>query len=368
MTADPRGKHRIFDPDETTLLPATGPGADDTAPIAPPGAVPAQPVAGEAPTTVFAPVPTDTPTMIIPAVPPDPATTAGAASASVPPLEAQHTTVLPAIRDATPQTEEKKPPKRRWNERIVPLRPKRTADGYLSIHSELTRTTAGTIVRGTVRGAGELLITLGLIVLLFAAYEVWGVTAEINAHQNDMARQLEEQWNRGGGTDPTVGPGGAPATGAPVAPPAAAAKGIAILHLPKINKWWVVVEGITPKDIRRNPGHYPGTAMPGQQGNFSVAGHRNQGTFWDLDKVVAPDKIVVETEKTWFVYEVTHQRIVAPSAIEVVRPVPPGEAPGKLLTLTTCNPKLDNYQRLIVHAKFLRSQAKSAGRPAELGG
>ena len=39
-----------------------------------------------------------------------------------------------------------------------------------------------------------------------------------------------------------------------------------------------------------------------------------------------------------------------------------------MLTLTTCNPKFDNYQRLIVHAELVRTQATSAGRPAELGG
>jgi sortase (surface protein transpeptidase) len=49
--------------------------------------------------------------------------------------------------------------------------------------------------------------------------------------------------------------------------------------------------------------------------------------------------------------------------------VPPGESPGKLLTLTTCNPLLDNYQRLIVHARLDgEPRPKSAGRPAELGG
>jgi sortase A len=83
------------------------------------------------------------------------------------------------------------------------------------------------------------------------------------------------------------------------------------------------------------------------------------------------DAIVVETQQTWYVYRVTAQEIVKPTAVEVVAAVPdkPGVKPtDAMLTLTTCNPKWDNYQRLIVHAKLERSQPRSAGRPAEAGG
>lgn len=79
---------------------------------------------------------------------------------------------------------------------------------------------------------------------------------------------------------------------------------------------------------------------------------------------------MVEGKTEWHVYKVTESRIVKPTQIEVVAPVPgrPGKKPTKaMLTLTTCNPKFDNYQRLIIHAELARSQPKSAGRPAELG-
>lgn len=282
-------------------------------------------------------------------------------AAAVPRLEAQHTAFMPALRDGVPPEAETKqePPKPRWNERIVPLRAKRTEEGYQSVYSQLTRTTAGTIVRGTIRGAGELLITFGLIALLFAAYEIWGNTAAVDAHQGDLNAQLQQQW----ADTPTVGPVGA--SGVPSNAPLTG--GIARLHLPRLNKQWVVVQGVTAKDIRYAPGHYPNSAMPGEDGNFAVAGHRNRATFWDLDKLRAQDKIIVETSTTWFIYEVTTTRIVVPTQVEVVRPVPPGLEPGKLITLTTCNPKLDNYQRLIIHGRLVRDQPKSQGQPAELG-
>jgi sortase A len=143
------------------------------------------------------------------------------------------------------------------------------------------------------------------------------------------------------------------------------------LYIPRLGSHWVVVEGVGPADIAYAPGHYPETAMPGQIGNFSVAGHRSPAIFWDLDRLQVGDAIVVETRDTWYVYRVTQSRIVLPTAVEVVAPVPgqPAATPtDAYLTLTTCNPKWDNYERLIVHAKLERAQDRSAGRPSELGG
>jgi LPXTG-site transpeptidase (sortase) family protein len=111
--------------------------------------------------------------------------------------------------------------------------------------------------------------------------------------------------------------------------------------------------------------------MPGQLGNFAVAGHRSPAIFWDLDKMRPGDPIVVETKQQYHIYRVTTKSIVKPTSVEVVAPVPgrPGETPTKaMLTLTTCNPKFDNYERLIVHAELVRSQPRGAGPPAEMGG
>jgi sortase A len=80
--------------------------------------------------------------------------------------------------------------------------------------------------------------------------------------------------------------------------------------------------------------------------------------------------IAVETKTDWFIYKVSQTRIVKPTQVEVVAPVPgrPGAKPTQaMVTLTTCNPKFDNYQRLIVHGELVRQQARSAGQPSELG-
>ncbi|WP_412769044.1 class E sortase [Micromonospora zamorensis] len=258
------------------------------------------------------------------------------------------------------------PPRPRRGERVIQLRPHQTGEGYKSVYSELTRPSLGSRIRTGIRVTGEVLITFGLVVLLFAGYEVWGKSAIVDAHQNDLNSQLAQEWA------PTDDPTVAPSVGPSVKPsPPVRGKPLAGLYIPKLDKNWVVVEGVTQQDIRYAPGHYPASALPGQVGNFSVAGHRNRATFWRLDELDDGDAIVVESKTDWYVYRVSQSRIVRPTQVEVVAPVPgdPDKKPTKrMLTLTTCNPKFDNYQRLIIHAELDRTQPKSAGRPAELGG
>ncbi|MCM0678538.1 class E sortase, partial [Micromonospora phytophila] len=304
-------------------------------------------------------------TALIPAVP-------GRTPTTTPALDA---TALMGAVPRTPQTDQPggdteglpaEQPRPRRGERVVQLRPHQTGEGYKSVYSELTRPTLVSRLRTGIRVSGEVLITFGLVVLLFAGYEVWGKSAIVDAHQNDLSQQLAQEWGPSG--DPTV----APSASASAKPkPPVQGKPIAGLHIPKLDKNWVVVEGVTQKDIRFAPGHYPKSALPGELGNFSVAGHRNKATFWRLDELNDGDAIVVEGQNDWYVYRVTESRIVKPTQVEVVAPVPgkPGEkATRRMLTLTTCNPKFDNYQRLIIHAELDRKQPKSAGRPAELGG
>jgi sortase A len=220
-----------------------------------------------------------------------------------------------------------------------------------------------TLLRAGLRTLGELMITVGLILLLFSAYEVWGKAVIVDGHQHDLDAQLAKDW----GT-PTPQPS---ATGLAVeaAGPPPPGGSIARLYIPRLGKHWVVVEGVKQADIAYAPGHYPNSAMPGQLGNFSVAGHRSPAIFWDLDQMQVGDPVVVETKISFFVYRVTQNLIVTPTQVEVVAPVPgsPNTKPTiAMLTLTTCNPKWDNFQRLIIHAQLQRIQARTDGLPAEL--
>jgi sortase A len=330
-------RHRSSDDDETTIIPA----------------VPPQ----DAPDS----------TMLLPTIAPGtakplPHKVSGRAAAT------DETTILGVILPKPPPVFfDPSKPRDKWSGEPLPppVKAIKKGDGYQSIHSEFTRRSVGSMIRASLRGTGEIMITFGLVVLLFAAYEVWGKTAIVDAHQNQFAQQLDRQWN----TDPTVDPTPSAApSAAPVAAGPNLANVIARLYIPRMGKNWVVTQGVTPADIRYAPGHYPKSAMPGQPGNFAVAGHRIRAIFWDLDQLKPDDKIIVETKSTWYIYHVLMTRVVLPTQVEVVQPVPPGLSPGKLITLTTCNPKFDNYQRLIIHGELLYELPHSAGRPIELGG
>ncbi|WP_232050458.1 class E sortase [Actinoplanes sp. OR16] len=288
-----------------------------------------------------------------------PEATVGAASVSATPV------VRPAgPEDAEPPTDvDADKPKR--GERVVKLRPEQTGEGYKSVYSELTRPTIGSKIRTGIRTSGEVMITFGLIVLLFAGYQVFGNSAKVQSEQDNLAQELDQAWN-----DPTV----APTTPNAAAPAAPGDSLVGRLYIPKFDKEWVVVNGVQPDDIKYAPGHYPDTALPGQIGNFSVAGHRIKKIFWRLDELDDGDVIGVETRDSWYVYHVYKSEVVRPHQVEVVAPVPgkPKAKPTKaLLTLTTCNPKFNNYERLIVHAELVSKAPRDpskpdAGMPAEM--
>ncbi|WP_328464097.1 class E sortase [Actinoplanes sp. NBC_00393] len=268
--------------------------------------------------------------------------------------------------DDAQAAEPAEPIKPKRGERVVKLRPEQTDEGYKSVYSELTRPTVGSRIRTGIRATGEVMITFGLVVLLFAGYQVFGNSAAVQSEQDDLAAELDQAW-----ADPTVAPTADNNVKAPKAPKDGL---VGRLYIPKFDKKWVVVNGVQPDDIRYAPGHYPETALPGEVGNFSIAGHRIKKIFWRLDELRTDDVIGVETRENWYVYRVYDLEIVKPHQVEVVAPVPgkPKAKPKEaLLTLTTCNPKFNNYERLIVHAKLVDTVPRNqtlpdAGMPAEI--
>ncbi|MCY1694206.1 MULTISPECIES: class E sortase [unclassified Curtobacterium] len=126
-------------------------------------------------------------------------------------------------------------------------------------------------------------------------------------------------------------------------------------------------------------GHYQGTAMPGAEGNFAVAGHRvTYGKPLNQIADLKPgDPIVVRvTDKatnfdTWYVYKVTDSQIVTPDHVETIAPVPnkPGVEPtgdDRWLTLTACHPMWSAKERFVTHAKLDYWMPASEGTPKEL--
>ena len=233
----------------------------------------------------------------------------------------------------------------------------------------------GDIVRTLVRGFGQTLVTAGLVVLLFVVYQLWVTDLLTGLRQGELSDELQAQWD-----DPTAGSPGGTFTPGPI--DVAVGEPFAVVHIPRLGEDYarVTLEGTGTDELAEGPGHYVDTAMPGEQGNFALAGHRvGRGSpFLDLDQMRPGDPIVVETADGWFTYRVLGdpatgdfadpsgipgQRIVSPDQVDVISPTP-GAAPdvpasGAYLTLTTCHPKYSARQRLIVHAELDEAASKA---------
>ena len=110
-----------------------------------------------------------------------------------------------------------------------------------------------------------------------------------------------------------------PTTLAPITVPAGG-NALAIISIPKIGVNQYVVEGVDVDDLRKGPGHYPFTQLPGHAGNTAIAGHRTTygAPFGDLDQLAAGDRITVTTVQGKFTYQVTSQLVVDPSDVAVL--------------------------------------------------
>lgn len=211
---------------------------------------------------------------------------------------------------------------------------------------------------------GELVLTAGVLVLLYVAYVLWGTGIHADRAQDELREQTLEAWSDplavGGGDD------GIPIEGASPGGETSSAggevdigDGYAFLRIPRFGEdWeWVVVEGTNLSDLSRGPGHYSDSADPGELGNLSIAGHRSGygQPFGNMHDLQVGDTIEVENADGTWVYTVDQApTVIEPTETWVIDPVPGGDAGAapaeRLLTLTTCHPRYGSSQRMYVSA------------------
>ena len=247
------------------------------------------------------------------------------------------------------------------------------------------------VARRVFREVGLGLITLGLVLLTFVAYQLWGTGFTESHDQSVLQRQFAAlhaeatghagassgtrgttSANAGGGAggngvahDPVVG-GSASKAAASRAAASKAADGTltpsppvgqAVDHIviPSIGVNKYVVQGVAENNLMEGPGHYPGTPLPGQQGNVGIAGHRTTygAPFFQLGSLRTGAWIyITDPEGRTFDYRVLRHSVVNPDDVGVLAP-----SHRALLTLTTCNPPYSATTRLVVVAALV-------GRPA----
>lgn len=219
-------------------------------------------------------------------------------------------------------------------------------------------------IRRLVRVVGKGLISVGVLVFLFVAYQLWGTGLQENRHQDDLRAQFTPQL---ASAPPASRPAETtPPIETPPSLPPELGVAAALIEIPRIGVEKVVVEGVGVEDLKKGPGHYPDTAMPGQRGNAAIAGHRTTygAPFYDVDQLEPGDLIFVTTTRGRFHYEVRELAVVGPDAVSVLDPTDDDR-----LTLTTCHPRFSAAQRLIVVASLVTAPVDAAaGQPVPTDG
>ncbi|GAA0619798.1 class E sortase [Streptomyces crystallinus] len=244
----------------------------------------------------------------------------------------------------------------------------------------------------TLWAGAEAVVTLGLVLLLLVAHQLWWTNREARHEARQTVRTLEREWggsgerarSGGGGGSAPVGavqpasPSGPDSPSAPGSPAPSRAprprpdpdsapehRAYAVLRLPSLGVIAPIAEGISKRGVldKGYVGHYPGTAQPGRAGNFALAGHRNTHgePFRRLDRLRPGDRIVVETRDAVFIYLVD-RTLPQTSARDgqVIAPVPRSDVRtaygygerGYYVTLTTCTPEFTSRYRLVVWGKL----------------
>jgi sortase A len=130
---------------------------------------------------------------------------------------------------------------------------------------------------------------------------------------------------------------------------------IGSISIPKIGLEHPIYEGIWLTVIDHGPGHWPGTARPGQRGNTVFPGHRvtHSHPFLNLDKLAPGDQIIFHMPGVDDVYAVRQTIIVKPTDMWVV-----DQTPTATVTLIACHPKHSARERIVVKGDLVASIPK----------
>ena len=192
---------------------------------------------------------------------------------------------------------------------------------------------------------GEILITAGVLILLYVVWQLGVNDPVVSNVQQQQAQQV------------------------PISTPAKdqfedaksdlkQGKVFGKIYIPRFSNDYVRLIGQgTLQNVTLNKigvGHYVRSQWPGQEGNFAVAAHRTShgAPFNKIDTLSTGDNVYIETNDGWFTYTYRQTAIVEPTAIEVIDKVPAGmfgaKKGGHYMTMTSCHPKWSNKQRIIV--------------------
>lgn len=230
--------------------------------------------------------------------------------------------------------------------------------------------------RVTVLGVfGELLITAGVLILLFLFWQLWLNDIIVRAEQNEVAHDRSQQWideaQASASEDPDEGTSGEPIV--PEAPDDTEIFGV--MFVPRFGSDYAAdVAGGVTRPGTLDPiglGHYMNTQLPGEPGNFALAGHRTTygKPLNQIASLRVGDAIVLQTPDGWFTYRFRTLEYVTPTQVDVLNAVPQqdtAEPTDSYITLTACSPMFSAAERIIAYGVFESFTPTAAGPPASL--
>jgi sortase A len=212
---------------------------------------------------------------------------------------------------------------------------------------------------------GKFLMAVGVGVVLFVAWTLWGTGYFYTAHQQKVLSQQFDaipQFHPKPHAAPGPPPGYCPDHCGP-------GDGAFRIRIPSIGVNFMVIEGVSEADLEKGPGHYPSCrpgfpgplcthfheVWPGEEGRVIISGHRTTylAPFYNLDRMKQGDKIMLETKWGTFIYQLDREQAVPANTTSIVIQ----KSGVHQLVLTTCNPKFSASQRLIAFAHLEGTKA-----------
>lgn len=196
--------------------------------------------------------------------------------------------------------------------------------------------------------AGELLVTASAVIFLYLIYNAWFTNITAQAQATELAKQIEQSLDLHDAKPLNTEDNATSSSNQ-----SAAAKALGLLYIPRLKDqvWGLpIVEGVGHHELSLGVGHYSSTNLPGESGNFAIAGHRatNGEPFAYFETLQAGDLVYVRTEAGWFEYQLTANQKIQESEIWVLSDSPEGlsiEPGAALITLTTCDPRWNSVRR-----------------------
>lgn len=192
-------------------------------------------------------------------------------------------------------------------------------------------------------------LVVGVGLLGWVGWQYFGTGVVSNQQMDKAESALRDEWKTPAAVQPSTG------------------KPFVLIRIPKFGADWEkpVVEGVDADDLARGIGHYPQTQLPGQPGNFAIAGHRvtHGSPFRKLLELQKGDQVVVETAEAVYTYELDgspRDLTVKPTDTWVLDPVPgKSQTPThSIITLTTCQDLFHSPDRSVAFGELVKVSKK----------